>query len=97
MAMQANSIPPRHFYDFDDLCNVAALAARRCWKTEMMEVVDKIQSQLDPVLNRPESKGSVFWRRMPIQFSPNPDDSPVLTLPPDREAFDHNKAGIPAQ
>jgi hypothetical protein len=55
----------------------------------MMQAVDKIQSQLDLGSNGPESKGSVFPRRVPVQFSPHLDDIPMLALPPDREAFDH--------
>jgi len=58
-------------------------------ESKMMQAVDKIQSQLDLVSNGPESKGSVFRRRVPVQFSPNLDDIPMLALPPDREAFDH--------
>ena len=55
-------------------------------EAKMMRVVDKIQSQLGPdlVSNGPESK--VFRCRMPIQFSPNPDN--VQVPPPDREASD---------
>jgi len=56
---------------------------------KMMQVVDKIQSQLDLVSNGPESERSVVRPRTPIQFSPNPDDVQVLTLAQDREAFDH--------